>query len=152
MRTQVAIIGSGPAGLLLGALLTKAGIDTILLDRAGRDHILRRVRAGVLEDGTVSLLDAAGAGARLHAEGLTHEGFSLAFEGRTHRIDLAALTGRHVTIYGQTEVTADLMAAREAAGALSIYAAANVRPHGFDGDAPHITYEKDGVTRRIDCD
>jgi len=116
MRTQVAIIGSGPSGLLLGALLNKAGIDNVILDRVSKDYILHRVRAGVLEEGTVGLVDKAGAGARMHAQGLPHDGFSLAFDGRNHRIDLHALTGKRVMIYGQTELTSDLMATREASG------------------------------------
>ncbi|OWV66438.1 4-hydroxybenzoate 3-monooxygenase [Rhizobium sp. R339] len=153
MRTQVAIIGSGPSGLLLGQLLTEAGIDNVVLDRVNKDYILGRVRAGVLEEGTVGLLDEAKAGARLHAEGLPHDGFSLAFDGRDHRIDLHELTGgRRVTVYGQTEVTRDLMERREASGALSIYDAADVTPHDFDDRSPSVTYMKDGAARRIDCD
>ncbi len=153
MRVQVVIIGSGPSGLLLGQLLGKAGIDTVLLDRSSRAHILSRVRAGVLEEGTVRLAEAAGVGARLKAEGLPHDGFSLAFDGRDHRIDLLDLTqGKRVMVYGQTELTRDLIEAREAESRLTIYDAANVTPHGFDGGSPHVTYEKDGVTHRIDCD
>lgn len=153
MRTQVAIIGSGPSGLLLGQLLAEAGIDTVILDRAGKDYILGRVRAGVLEEGTVGLLDKANAGARMHAEGLPHDGFSLAFDGRDHRIDLFGLTGgKRVMVYGQTEVTHDLMECRATIGALSIYDAVNVQPHDFDGQAPYVTYEKDGAEHRIDCD
>ncbi len=153
MRTQVAIIGSGPSGLLLGQLLTEAGIDNVVLDRVGKDYILGRVRAGVLEEGTVSLMDKAKSSARLHAEGLPHDGFSLAFDGRDHRIDLHGLTGgKRVLIYGQTEMTRDLMAHREESGAQTIYNAANVQPHGFDGDKPYLTYDKDGISHRIDCD
>lgn len=153
MRTQVAIIGSGPSGLLLGQLLTEAGIDNVILDRVGKDYILGRVRAGVLEEGTVRLLDRAKSGARLHVEGLSHDGFSLAFDGRDHRIDLYGLTGgKRVVIYGQTEVTRDLMARREESGAPIVYNAANVQPHGFDGETPYLIYEKDGRSHRIDCD
>lgn len=152
MRTKVAIIGSGPSGLLLGQLLANAGIDNIILDRVSKDYILGRVRAGVLEEGTVDLLDQAGAGASMHREGLPHDGFSLAFDGRDHRIDLYGLTGKHVMVYGQTELTHDLMDKREATGGISIYEAANVTPHDFDGGIPYVTYEKDGTTRRIDCD
>lgn len=153
MRTQVAIIGSGPSGLLLGQLLATAGIDTILLDRVSPEYILGRIRAGVLEEGSVRLLDQAGAGARLHAEGLRHDGFSLAFSGQDHRIDLDRLTaGKHVTVYGQTEVTRDLMAGRERGGAVSIYEAEAVTLHDFDRDAPFVTFQKDGQTHRIDCD
>ena len=153
MRTQVAIIGSGPSGLLLGQLLAEAGIDTVILDRVGKDYILGRVRAGVLEEGTVGLLDDANAGVRMHAAGLPHDGFSLAFDGRDHRIDLFGLTGgKRVMVYGQTEITHDLMECRESIGALSIYEAVNVQPHDFDGQAPYVTYEKNGVAHRIDCD
>lgn len=153
MRTQIAIIGSGPSGLLLGQLLTEAGIDNVILDRVGKDYILGRVRAGVLEEGTVGLLDEARSAARLHAEGLPHDGFSLAFDGRDHRIDLRGLTGgKRVTVYGQTEVTRDLMEQREVSGGATIYEAANVTPHDFNGITPYVTYEKDGVTHRIDCD
>ncbi|MBB3610200.1 4-hydroxybenzoate 3-monooxygenase [Rhizobium sp. BK602] len=153
MRTKVAIIGSGPSGLLLGQLLTEAGIDNIILDRVGKDYILGRVRAGVLEEGTVRLMDKAKSATRLHAEGLPHDGFSLAFDGRDHRIDLHDLTGgKRVMIYGQTELTRDLMARREQTGGVTIYDAANVSPHDFDGTAPYLTYEKDGVAHRIDCD
>ena len=153
MRTQVVIIGSGPSGLLLGQLLAKAGIEAVILDRVGKDYILGRVRAGVLEQGTVGLMDAAGAGARMHAEGLSHDGFSLAFDGRDHRIDLKDLTGgKGVMIYGQTELTRDLMEQREAIAAKTIYNAANVCPHDFDGPSPYVTYDAGGVTHRIDCD
>ena len=152
MRTQVVVIGSGPSGLLLGQLLTDAGIDNVILERVTKDYVLGRVRAGVLEEGMVELLDRAGAGARMHAEGLPHDGISLAFDGQDHRIDLHALTGKRVMVYGQTEVTQDLMQKREASGAVSIYEAANVLPHAFDGEHPHVTYEKDGVTHRLDCD
>ena len=153
MRTQVVIIGSGPSGLLLGERLSKAGIDSVVLDRVSGDYILGRVRAGVLESGTVAQLDDCDAGARLHREGLRHDGVVLAFDGSSHRIDLAALTGgQHVTVYGQTEVTHDLMDLRLVRGATSIYGAVNVVPHDFDRDRPYVTYEKDGTTHRIDCD
>jgi p-hydroxybenzoate 3-monooxygenase len=152
-RTQVAIIGSGPSGLILGQLLTGVGIDNVILDRVSKEHILRRVRAGVLEEGTVGLIDRSGAGARMHAEGLVHEGIALAFHGCNHRIDLKTLTdGKTVTIYGQTELTRDLMEKREERGVITIYEAANVLPNSFDGSAPFVSYEKDGHTHRIDCD
>ncbi|MGV2105801.1 4-hydroxybenzoate 3-monooxygenase [Agrobacterium vitis] len=153
MRTQVVIIGSGPSGLLLGQLLHLKGIETVIIDRVDRDYILGRVRAGVLEQGMVGMLEKAGAADRLHREGLPHDGFSLAFDGRDHRIDLFNLTGGdRVMVYGQTEVTRDLMDQRDAAGALTIYDAANVEPHDFSGESPYVTYEKDGVSHRIDCD
>ena len=152
-RTQVAIIGAGPAGLLLGALLGKAGIDTVIIEARSSAYVLGRIRAGVLEQGLTEQLDAVGCGARMRAEGLVHDGFLLAFAGREHRIDLPAhAQGRHVTVYGQTEVTRDLMAHRQAQGWTSIYEAANVALHDFDGDAPSVTYEKDGVTETIACD
>src|SRR5678816_2789511 len=110
MRVQVAIIGAGPSGLLLGALLHKAGIDAVILEQRSADYVLGRIRAGVLEQVTVDLLEEAGVAERLHAEGLTHGGIELAFGGSRHRIDMAGLTGgKHVTVYGQTEVTRDLM-------------------------------------------
>jgi p-hydroxybenzoate 3-monooxygenase len=152
MRTQVAIVGSGPAGLLLGQLLAGIGVETVILERSTREHVLGRIRAGVLEQGTVELLEQAGVADRLHREGLRHDGISLAFDGRLHRIDLAALSGRHVTVYGQTEVTHDLMDRRAAQGLVTVYEAANVVLHGFDGENPSVTYEKDGRTHRIDCD
>lgn len=153
MRTKVAIIGSGPSGLLLGQLLTQAGIDNVILDRVSKDYILGRVRAGVLEEGTVGLLDKAGCGARMHEEGLPHDGFSLAFDGRDHRIDLLGLTGgKRVMVYGQTEVTRDLMEQRERDGSETIYEASDVEPHDFDTAAPYVTFRKDGISRRIDCD
>ncbi|MBP2459743.1 MULTISPECIES: 4-hydroxybenzoate 3-monooxygenase [unclassified Rhizobium] len=152
MRTQVAIIGSGPSGLLLGQLLTNAGIENVILDRVSKDYILGRVRAGVLEEGMVSMMERAGAADRMHRDGLPHDGFSLAFDGRDHRIDLFGLTGKRVLVYGQTEVTRDLMDQREASGATTIYSAENVAPHDFDGTNPYVTFEKEGVSHRIDCD
>jgi p-hydroxybenzoate 3-monooxygenase len=153
MRTQVAIIGAGPAGLLLGQLLAGAGIDNVILERASASHVLSRIRAGVLEQGTVELLEAAGCGARLHAEGLVHEGIDLAFASVRHRIDLKRLSGgKTVTVYGQTEVTRDLMAARQASGHATVYEAADVAPHDFDGAAPFVTFVENGTTRRLDCD
>ncbi|MGJ7039861.1 p-hydroxybenzoate 3-monooxygenase [Shinella sp. BE166] len=153
MRVQIAIIGSGPSGLLLGQLLGNAGIETVILDRSSKVHILSRVRAGVLEEGTVGLMEKAGVGRRMRAEGLPHDGFSLAFDGRDHRIDLFDLTGgKRVMVYGQTELTRDLIEQREADSRLTIYEAANVTPHDFNGAAPYVTYEKDGLTHRIDCD
>jgi p-hydroxybenzoate 3-monooxygenase len=153
MRTQVAIIGSGPAGLLLGALLHKAGIDAVILERKSRDYVLSRIRAGVLEEGTVALLNSVGVGARLAEEGLPHGGFALGINNRQFRIDLKDLTGgRMVTVYGQTEVTRDLMDARLSAGLTTIYEADDVALHDFDGTRPHVSYRKDGVSHRIDCD
>jgi p-hydroxybenzoate 3-monooxygenase len=153
MRTQVAIIGAGPAGLLLGALLAKAGVETVILEQRSPDYVLARIRAGVLEQGTVRLLEDVGAASRLHAEGLSHSGFALGYANRRLRIDLAGLTGgQHVTVYGQTEVTRDLMEAREAAGHQTIYEAEHVTPQGFHGEKPFVTYTKEGRDHRIDCD
>lgn len=153
MRTQVAIIGAGPSGLLLGALLAKAGVDAVILEAKTPDYVLGRIRAGVLEQVTVDLLDSVGVGARMHREGLVHGGFELAFGGGRHRIDMKALTGgKQVMVYGQTEVTRDLMADRAAKGLSTIYEAANVSLHDFDGSKPRVRYQKDGATHEIECD
>ena len=151
-RTQVAIVGAGPSGLLLGQLLARAGVDAVIVERQSPAYVLGRIRAGVLETGTVALLDEAGVGARLHAEGLVHEGIELSFDGRRHRIDFAGLVGRHVTVYGQTEVTRDLMAARDAIGAPTVYEAADVSLHGLDTATPRVRYRKDGREHEIACD
>ncbi len=152
MRTKVVIIGAGPAGLLLGQLLHTYGIDNVILERQTGDYVLSRIRAGLLEEGTVALLDKVGAGARAHSEGLVHHGLELAFDGSRHRIDLHGPTGKSVMIYGQTEVTLDLMNARKAARLPSVYSAADVTPHDFDTDHPRVTYVKDGVAHEIACD
>ena len=152
-RTQVAIIGAGPAGLLLGQLLAKAGIDAVILERQTGQHVLGRIRAGVLEQVCVDLLDEAGVGARMRREGLVHEGFAMLWRGQRHRIDLHRLTGgKTVMVYGQTELTRDLMDARQAAGLPTVYEAANVAVHDFDGDHPRVTYERDGTPHEIACD
>jgi len=152
-RTQVAIIGAGPSGLLLGQLLYKAGIDAIILERQTGDYVLSRIRAGVLEQVCIDLLDEAGVGQRMHAEGLVHSGFDLLFKGERHRIDMAALTGgKQVMVYGQTEVTRDLMDARRSLGLPTLYEACNVQVHDFETAKPRVTYEKDGVTHTIECD
>ena len=151
--TQVCIIGAGPSGLLLGQLLHDIGIDTIILERSSLDHVLSRVRAGVLEHGTVKVLDQAGAGERMHAEGLLHEGFSISVENDIHRIDLAKLTGGNsVMVYGQTEVTRDLVDRRKATGGVSKYEAADVELHDFAGAKPYVTCRIDGEEVRVDCD
>lgn len=153
MRVQVAIIGAGPSGLLLGALLHKAGIDAVIVEARSPDYVLGRIRAGVLEQVTVDLLDGVGVGERMHREGLVHGGFDLSFGGQRHRIDMHGLTGgKQVMVYGQTEVTRDLMDARRAAGLKSIYEAADVSLHDFDGGRPKVRYVKDGATHEIDCD
>jgi p-hydroxybenzoate 3-monooxygenase len=152
LRSKVAIIGAGPAGLLLGQLLHIYGIDNVILERQTADYVLGRIRAGLLEEGTVGLLDEVGAGERAHREGLIHHGLELAFGGERHRIDMHAATGKTVMIYGQTEVTLDLMNARQKAGLTTIYQAADVQPHDFDTDHPRVTYVKDGKAGEIACD
>ena len=152
MRTQVAIVGAGPSGLLLGALLHRAGIAAVIVEQRSADYVLGRIRAGILEQTTVDLLERAGVGQRVHAEGLRHDGTELAFGRALHRIDFQALTGRHVMVYGQTEVTRDLMAARAEAGLTTIYEAGDVAIAGWDGAAPKVTYTLDGQRRQLDCD
>ena len=153
MRTQVAIIGAGPSGLLLGQLLHKAGIDAIILERQTGDYVLSRIRAGILEQVSIDLMDEAGVGERMHKEGLVHGGFDMLVGGKRHRIDLNTLTGgKNVMVYGQTELTRDLMEARAAAGLPTVYQASNVQVHDFDTKTPRVTYEKDGQTHTIDCD
>jgi p-hydroxybenzoate 3-monooxygenase len=153
MRTQVAIIGAGPSGLLLGQLLHKAGIDAVVLERQTGEYVLGRIRAGVLEQVCVDLLDEAGVGTRMHQEGLVHEGFEILMDGRRHRIDLNALTaGKTVLVYGQTELTRDLMDARAAAGLPTVYEAESVAVHDFGGAKPYVTFRKDGRAQRLDCD
>ncbi|MCJ7798287.1 MAG: 4-hydroxybenzoate 3-monooxygenase [Polaromonas sp.] len=153
MRVQVAIVGGGPAGHLLGQLLFKAGIDAIIIERQSRDYVLGRIRAGVLEQVSMDLMDEAGVGHRMHAEGLLHGGFDMLFKGERHRIDMHQLTGgKNVMVYGQTEVTRDLMDARQASGLTTIYEAGSVTVHDFDTAKPRVRYEKDGQTHEIECD
>jgi p-hydroxybenzoate 3-monooxygenase len=154
MRTQVAIVGAGPAGLLLGQLLFKAGVDNVIIERQSAAHVLGRIRAGVLEQVAVDLLDECEVGARMHREGLVHHGIELLFKGERHRIDFQGLTGgKSVTVYGQTEVTHDLMDARQAEGLTSIYDTGDtVSLHDFDGAQPKVRYLRDGKTHEIECD
>ena len=151
MKTQVCIIGAGPAGLLLGHLLRAEGIECLVLERQTGDYVLGRIRAGVLEEITVSLMERLGLDARLKAEGLPHDGFNLADGERLIRIDMAGLTGRHVVVYGQTELTRDLMDAREERGLEVIYEATDVALHEIDGDAPFVTFTVAGKEQRIDA-
>lgn len=152
MRTQVAIIGGGPAGLLLSQLLHREGIDSVVLERRSRDYVLSRIRAGVLERGTQRLLERAGVSARMAAEGLPHDGFAISFGGGEHRIDLAGLAGGSVMVYGQTEVTKDLYTAIDARGGTVIHDAEDVTPQDFDGAHPFVTWRSEGREHRLDCD
>ena len=151
MKTQVAIIGAGPSGLLLGHLLRQAGVDCIIVERQSRDYVLGRIRAGVLETVTTDLMSRLGIDRRLKEEGLVEEGFNLATAGQLIRIDIAALTGKHVTVYGQTELTRDLMDAAPERDLSIIHQAADVTLHDLESDAPSLTYVKDGATHRIEA-
>jgi p-hydroxybenzoate 3-monooxygenase len=153
MRTQVAIVGAGPSGLLLGQLLFKAGIDNVILERHTGEYVLGRIRAGILEQVCIDLMDEAGVGARMHKEGLVHHGIELLFGGERHRIDMHELTGgKSVMVYGQTELTKDLMDARREHNLPIVYEAMNVAVHDFDSARPRVTYEKDGRSHTIECD
>jgi p-hydroxybenzoate 3-monooxygenase len=151
VKTQVAIIGAGPAGLLLGHLLEAEGVDCVVIERQTPDYVLGRIRAGVLEQVTVGLMERLGLDARLKAEGLPHDGFNLADGERLIRIDIAGLTGKHVTVYGQTEITRDLMDAAPGRGLEVIYGAEAVTLHGIESDAPCVSFRKDGVEQRVDA-
>jgi p-hydroxybenzoate 3-monooxygenase len=152
VRTQVAIIGAGPAGLTLGRLLEAAGIDAVVVEQRSAEYVLGRIRAGVLEQSSVDLLRQMGVNQRMNAEGIFHDGVELSFDGDMLRVDFNELIGRRVMVYGQTEVTRDLMDARTASGAKSIYEASDVRIHDFDGETPRVTFTKDGQTHQIECD
>ena len=152
MRTQVGIVGGGPAGLLLARLLGLAGIETIVLERRTPEYLRTRIRAGLLEQGTVDVLTEAGLGERLARERLIHDGVELAFNGRRHRIDLVGLSGKVVTIYGQAEIQKDLMDARAAAGTEIVYEAEDVSLHGLGNDRPRLRYHKGGDGLEIECD
>ena len=153
MRKQVVIVGAGPAGLLLGRLLDLAGIDNVVLERQTQEYVLARIRAGILEQTTVDLIHRAGAGDRLSAEGIPHHAVNLAFDYKSVAIGLSEHTnGKVVTAYGQTEVTRDLCEVRDKAGSATVYEAADVAIHDIDMPHPWVSYAKDGVTHRIDCD
>ena len=152
MKTQVAIVGAGPSGLLLGQLLARSGIANIVIEQRSADYVLGRIRAGVLEQTTVDLLREAGVAARMDTEGLPHDGVELCFGNQRHRIDLLGLTGKRVMVYGQTEVTRDLMAARSAAGLPTVYEADEVAVQGFDSAQPSVSYVKDGVRHTVQAD
>jgi p-hydroxybenzoate 3-monooxygenase len=153
MRTRVAIVGAGPAGLTLSHLLARAGIESVILERRSREYVEKRVRAGVLEQGTVDLLCETGVGERLQREGLIHRGIELRFEGQRHRIPLSDLTGgRAITVYGQQEVVKDLIAARLAAGGQILFEAGAVSLHGLDTLTPTVRFEHGGETHEIQAD
>ena len=152
MRTQVAIIGGGPSGLLLSQLLHSAGIENVVLERRSRDYVLSRIRAGVLETGLVDLMHEAGVGERMEREGFIHEGTLIANGNEQFRIDFKALTGRHVMVYGQTEVTRDLYEARDATGGTVFHECRGVKPHDLDTAAPFVTFLHGGRMNRLDCD
>jgi len=151
LKTQVCIIGGGPAGLLLGHLLRAEGVDCVVLEARQPDYVLGRIRAGVLERITVSLMERLGLDARMKAEGLPHDGFNLADGERLIRIDIAELTGKQVMVYGQTEITRDLMEAAEPRGLEVIYGAEDVALHDIESEAPFATYTRDGVEHRVDA-
>jgi p-hydroxybenzoate 3-monooxygenase len=152
MRTQIGIVGAGPAGLLLSHLLHLNGIESVVLEARSRDYVENRIRAGVLEHPVARLLAESGVGARMQAEGLPHEGVILRVDGQDHRIDFAALTGKHVTVYSQHKVVQDLIAARLAADGQIVFEADKVSVHDFQSGAPYILYETDGMPQRLDCD
>ena len=151
-KTQVAIIGAGPSGLLLSQLLDLAGVENVVLEQRSRDYVLGRIRAGVLEFGTVELLREAKVNARMDRQGLIHDGFYIAANDHLHRINLKHFTGSSVMVYGQTEVTRDLMDARDAAGGLLIYEAEDVSIHELDTSAPLIRYKHQGEPQELRCD
>ncbi|PIB24608.1 4-hydroxybenzoate 3-monooxygenase [Amylibacter kogurei] len=152
MKTQVAIIGAGPSGLLLSQLLNRAGISTIVLERQSREYVLSRIRAGVLEWGSVELLRKAGVGTRMDAEGQPHDGFHLAYNNQEFRVDVHEHTGKRMMVYGQTEVTRDLYNAQDDIGATIIHGVENVKLHDLKSNAPRVTYELDGENHKIQCD
>lgn len=151
-RTQVAIIGAGPSGLLLSRLLSLNGIDNVVLERQSSEHVAGRIRAGVLEQGTVDLLMQAKTGERMLKDRLVHDGVSLAFAGRSVRVDLKALTGSSVSVYGQTEITKDLIDVLAVAGAQLIFEAADVSIEGFDRQNPTVRYRHAGQSHELSCD
>ena len=153
LRAQVAIIGAGPAGLILATLLHRAGIESVVLEDRSREYVEARVRAGVLEQGTVELLERAEVVERLHDEAIVHGGIHLQFDGERHHVPMSELTGgRNIVIYGQTEVVKDLIAARSAGGLPLLFDVNEVSVHDFEGEEPYVRFEHDGEEHRLDCD
>jgi p-hydroxybenzoate 3-monooxygenase len=152
MRTAVAIIGAGPSGLLLGQLLTNDGIPNVILEQRSADYVLGRIRAGVIEKGAADLLDTAGVGERMHREGLIHDGIEIGFGGQRYRINFQELVGRSVIVYGQTEITRDLMEARTAGGAPTLYESTDVTLHHVNGGTPTVRFQHGGAAQQLECD
>ena len=153
MKTQVAIVGAGPAGLTLAALLHAAGIDSVVLEARSRDYVEARIRAGVLEQGTVELLERAGVADRMHREGIVHGGIYLQFAGERHHVPMSELTGgRSIVIYGQTEVVKDLIADRLQRRLPLLFEVGNVELHGVEDEQPSVSFEHDGAQNRLACD
>jgi p-hydroxybenzoate 3-monooxygenase len=152
IRTQVGIVGAGPAGLMLGHLLGRAGIDSVIVEDRPKDYVIERVRAGVLEQGSVDLMIESGVGDRLRREGLSHDGVFFNVFGKRHRLDFAALTGRRITVYGQNEVVKDLIAARVTSGEPLLFEVADVSVHALDSTEPRIRFTSEGVPHEIRCD
>lgn len=152
LKTQVAIIGAGPAGLLLGQLLNKKGISNIIVERVTGEYVLGRIRAGILEQGMVKLLKEAGVADRMMAEGEEHDGVEISVDNARYRVDLKSLSGETVMCYGQTEVTRDLMEARQQAGLKTYYESSNATLHDVKSDAPYVTFEHGGENYKLECD
>jgi p-hydroxybenzoate 3-monooxygenase len=152
VRTQVGIVGAGPAGLMLGHLLHLAGIDSIIIENRSEDHVVERVRAGVLEQSTVDLMVESGVGSRLQSEAMFHEGIFINVSGKRRRIDMAALTGRRITVYGQNEVVQDLIAARRTTGRPLLFEVADVSVHNMESEQPRIRFTKDAADCEVRCD
>ena len=153
IRTQVGIVGAGPAGLLLSHLLHLQGVESVIVENRSRDYVEHRVRAGVLEQGTVDLLNESGVGARMQREGLVHHGIELRFAGRRHRIDMTELTGgRAITVYGQQEVVKDLIRARSDVGGQVLFGASDVAVHDLESATPRISFRNGGEAVELSCD